>query len=91
MATRNPCGRARKQDNPYEVWEADGWKWKVLKKYQTPVKERENGYARWLCAVSSPYTQGGVDIGDVYVKDIVGSAICTFRDTPLATAAPISA
>ena len=80
MATKNPCGRTRKVDNPYEIWASGGWTWKVLKKYQTPQRELENVYARWLCSVTSPYTQGTSDVGDVYVKDIVGVARCTYRD-----------
>ena len=69
---KNLCGKTRPIDNPYEVWEsADGtWTWKVLKKYQKPSKEAENPYARWFCAVSSPYTDGSFEMGDVYVREI---------------------
>ena len=82
MATKNPCGRTRPADNPYEIWASGGWTWKVLKKYQTPVKEAVNVHARWLCSVSSPYTQGTSDIGDCYVRDIVGVATRTYQDIP---------
>jgi hypothetical protein len=71
---KNECGVMRKVDNPYEIWEGvgqfAGWTWKVLKKYQTPENEAKNPYARWLCAVSSPFTAGGEDWGDTYIKDI---------------------
>ena len=73
---KNLCGKTRKVDNPYEVWQSlDGsWKWKVLKKYQSPDNEAKNPYARWFCAVSSPMTGGSYDLGDVYIKDIVNYA-----------------
>jgi len=71
---KNLCGKTRKSDNPYEVWEAGDWTWKVLKKYQNPEKEAQNPYARWFCEVSSPYTMGFVDLGDVYVTEITNNA-----------------
>ena len=75
MAEKNECAKTRKVDNPYEVWSANDWTWKVLKKYQTPSKEAANPYARWYCCVTSPFTMGDGDFGDVYVRDIKGSAI----------------
>lgn len=72
---KNECGKTRKVDKPYEVWgNSQGWTWKVLKKYQTPTKEATNPYARWFCAVSSPFTHGSYDLGDVYVRDIISNA-----------------
>lgn len=68
---KNECAKTRDIDNPYEIWKFRDWEWRVLKKYQTPDKEKENPYARWLCAVRSPMTFGGWDIGDVYIKDIM--------------------
>ena len=74
-----PCGKTRKIDEPYEIWTAmvrlgdeqpTEFTWRVLKKYQTPENEAKNPYARWFCAVSSVYTAGGYDYGDVYIKDI---------------------
>jgi len=74
--TKNECGKTRKLEDPYEIWKNDsGWEWRVLKKYQTPKKERENPYARWMCAVKSPCTFGGWDYGDVYISDICKHAI----------------
>ncbi len=71
---KNQCGKTRPVENPYEIWQSKGWTWKVLKKYQKPSKEKENPYARWFCAVSSPYTYGSYDLGDVYVKEITNYA-----------------
>ena len=67
---KNLCGKTRKKDQPYEVWESvDGWQWRVLKKWQTPEQEAKNPYARWFCWVSSPFCPNG-EMGDVYLSDI---------------------
>jgi len=71
---KNPCGKTRKVNNPYEIWVAGDWEWRVLKKYQSPEKEKQNPFARWFCAVKSPMTRGGYDMGDTYIKDIVSNA-----------------
>lgn len=61
-------------NSPHERWVAylgdKKWEWRVLKKYQAPKNEINNPYARWFCAVKSPYTHGSYDIGDVYVREI---------------------
>lgn len=59
-----------KQNKPVEIWERDGWKWEVYKKYQKIEKEIDNPYARWFCKVTSPFTQGTADWGDTYISDI---------------------
>ena len=69
-ATQNECGKCRDVNQPYEVWRAGDWEWRVLKKYQSPAKEAQNPYARWFCAVKSPHTFGSYDLGDTYVKDV---------------------
>jgi len=70
---KNPCGKLRKIDNPYAVFQSeDGWEWRVLKKNQSPDKEAKNIlYASWFCAVRSPHTFGQYETGDVYVRDII--------------------
>jgi len=67
---KNLCGKTVKKENPYEIWSSyDGsWKWYVLKKYQSPSKEKINPYARWFCYVTSPLCDG--EYGDVYVSEI---------------------
>ena len=72
---KNPCGKTRDVNDPYEVWRSGNWEWRVLKKYQTPEREKENPYARWFCGVKSPFTYGSFEMGDVYVKDIVYGAV----------------
>lgn len=66
---KNQCLKLREKENPYEIWKtADGsWEWRVLKKWQV---DDDKPYARWFCAVKSPYTFGSFDLGDVYVKEI---------------------
>lgn len=77
---KNPAGKVRPFDKPYEIWQAGGWEWRVLKKYQTEEQEAKNPYARWLCAVTSPHTFGSHDLGDTYVKDVKENARRTYRD-----------
>lgn len=70
MATKNTWGKVRPKENPYAVYRANGWEWRVLKAYQSPEKEKGNPYARWLCFVTSPYCQGG-EMGDTYVRNVI--------------------
>lgn len=79
MKTKNLCAKTRKVNKPYEIWtSADGsWKWLVLKKWQV---DDNKPYARWFCAVQSPFTGAHYDMGDCYVKDIKSVATCTYRD-----------
>ena len=75
---KNECAKTRKKEQPYEVWQdtLHGWTWRVLKKYQTPSKERTNPYARWYCFVTSPMCPYG-EYGDVYISEIKSQAILT--------------
>lgn len=61
--------KLRKVDDPYEVWQSvdHSWEWRVLKKWQT---DDNKPFARWFCAVKSPFTYGRYEYGDVYVKEI---------------------
>ena len=69
---KNPCGKTRKLEDPYEIWVIFGtqWEWRVLKKYQAPEAEAKNPYARWFCAVRGDGTYGGYEYGDTYISDI---------------------
>lgn len=65
---KNTQAKMRTIDNPYEVWKSfDGWEWRVLKKWQA---DDDKDFARWFCAVKSPFTFGDFEYGDVYVKEI---------------------
>lgn len=68
--SKNLCAKTRKVNEPYEIWVAGDWEWRVLKKWQGEEKEKQNPYARWFCAVKSPMTFGSYNMGDVYVNDI---------------------
>lgn len=72
---KNPCGKTRPRNDPYEVWQShDGtWTWNVLKKWQSPEGEAKNPYARWFCDVVTPIVPNG-EMGDVYVSDIKAHA-----------------
>ena len=78
---KNPCGKMRPVDNPYEIWSnkdkatnSNLWEWHVLKKYKQPSSEAKDPYARWFCAVYSPITREqmsqGYELGDVYVTEV---------------------
>lgn len=69
----NPCAKTRPVSDPYEVYEANGWVWKILKKYASPAREAKDPYARWFCAVTSPWVTD--ELGDVYVRDIKRYAV----------------
>jgi len=70
---KNLCGKMRDKTNPYEVWQGDGWTWKVLKKYKSPEGEANDPYARYFCFVTSPFCPTG-ELGDVYVSEIKSQA-----------------
>lgn len=73
--TPNPMGKTRPVEKPYLIVEDDGWEYRVLKANTT--KPGKPG-ASWFCAVKSPMTFGGMDMGDTYIADIRGTV--TFRD-----------
>jgi hypothetical protein len=81
--TKNLMGKTRKVENPYAIFTADGWEWRVLKSYQTDSRKP---YARWFCAVKSPYTFGGWDMGDTYVGEVCRNGVLTFIDPDLLAA-----
>ncbi len=49
-----------------------GWTWKVLKVYCSAKADKGDEYARWFMAVRSPNTYGSYEMGDTYIKDILG-------------------
>jgi len=62
-------GKTRPIEQPYLIlgdYRMPGWEWRVLKAY---TKTPDKPYSRWLCAVKSPYTYGGFDMGDTYITD----------------------
>ena len=67
---KNPCGKTRPVDRPYEIWEKGDFIYHVLKKYQAPRNEEKNPYSRWFVAVKSPYTHGNWEYGDEYAVNV---------------------
>jgi hypothetical protein len=77
MPNPTPCNmkKTRPDSNPYEVYtNGQGWEWRVLKSWQN---DRDKPYARAFCAVSSPFTFGGCEFGDVYWSEILASGTLT--------------
>jgi hypothetical protein len=72
--------KTRPADQPYEVWTAGEWTWKVRKFYKSRENTIADRYGRVLCDVSSPGTFGGVDTGDVYYHDIIHTAYLIDHD-----------
>lgn len=71
----NKHAKMRDVEQPYHTFKADmgafgPTEWRVLKRYQTPDKERTNPFARWLVACKSDMTYGYWEYGDCYVSDI---------------------
>ena len=82
MSKTNPCSKTRKLEDPYEVWKCRmdmgfgdiiNIEYRILKKYQSPIKEAENPFARWFTAAKSEATFGSWEYGDTYVRDIISS------------------
>ena len=70
---RTSFGKTRPKDNPYAVYEdvLGGWEWRVVKTYQHPSAEKNNGYARWNVYVKSPFTMGSYEgPSDMYCREI---------------------
>jgi hypothetical protein len=57
-------------EEPHATYAAGDWTWKVLK-VNAPKKSPRSPYVSWFCAVQSPYTQGGWDMGDTYSIEVL--------------------
>ena len=67
---KNLMGKSRKLDeSPYIVLDqpGGGWKTEVLKTWQA---DGQKPYGRAFCKVTTPFTGGSFDLGDVYVSDL---------------------
>lgn len=79
MAAKNPCGRTRAVNQPYEIWQSeDGLcEWRVLKKYQI---DDDKDDARWDCAYKSPDTWNDWEYCGLFVQDIKSRAYRFYVD-----------
>lgn len=75
-AKGNQLAKTRPIDQPYMVFRANGWEWRVLKAYKGRESESKDMYARWFLGTKSPFTYGEFELGDGYVRDVVGQAEC---------------
>jgi hypothetical protein len=67
---KNAWAKTMPKDKAYLIVKCGDWEWRVLKAYQTRKAEKENQYARWMCAVKSDLTYGSFEYGDTYVHEI---------------------
>lgn len=68
---KNLMGKTRPVNDPYRVFRAGDWEWRVLKAYSA---DESKPFARWFCAVKSPMTFGSYDLGDVYISEVLHHA-----------------
>jgi len=62
--------KTRPVEDPYEVWQAGSWTWKVLKFYKTRENTLADPYGRVFCEVDG----WEKEMGDVYYKEITSAA-----------------
>lgn len=63
--------KTRPVSDPYEVWQAGDWTWKVLKFYKSRENTLADPFGRVFCDV-----QGFEhDLGDVYYREITDNAV----------------
>lgn len=85
MRQKNPYGKTRPADKPYEIWASpDGsWRWEILRKYQL---DDEKQYARAFGRVRSPYVPHG-ELGDFYLAVLTEAhAVKVYEDPEIAKA-----
>jgi hypothetical protein len=66
--------KTRPESDPYEVWQAGDWTWKVLKFYKSRENTIADPYGRVFCQVITPMTTAGGDLGDTYYREIRSAA-----------------
>ena len=77
MPNRTLFGKTTSPEGAHATYRVDNssngmyFEWRVLKTYQSKDNEDKNPYARWYCAVKSPYTHDRWEYGDTYIKDIM--------------------
>lgn len=73
--------KTRPADRPYEVWQGPaGFEWKVRKFYKTRENTLADPWARVFCDVSSHFTHGSFDSGDVYYNEITSGGTLVSSD-----------
>ena len=74
---RTSFGKTRKSEQPYATYVSPyGWEWKVLKTYKHSSAERNDPYARWFVAATSPMMPDGqYEMGDTYASEVTRNGI----------------
>ncbi len=72
---RTSFGKTRPQEKPYAIYKntVEGWEWRVLKTYKHSDAERNDPYARWFLATSSPWVDD--ELGDGYAREVIENGI----------------
>jgi len=78
----NQFSKTASVEKPYAVFRKGSWEWRVLKTYKLPKNENGDKYARWFCAVKSEFTYGSFEMGDTYIRDILGTGAVLALMTP---------
>lgn len=67
----NPFAKSRTKDNPYAIFRAGDFEWRLLKTYRMAKHEAKDPYARWFVAAKSDNTFGSFELGDTYRSEVV--------------------
>lgn len=71
------------KEEPHATYSAGEWTWKVLK-VNAPSRDPSTQYVSWMCAVQSPMTYGGWDMGDTYSSEVLRFATLVDSTTEFA-------
>ena len=80
---RTSFGKTRPVDQPYAEYAANNWGeggtvWRVLKTYKHSDAERNDPYARWFMATTSPWVND--ELGDGYAREVIQNGILVDAD-----------
>lgn len=67
----NPFAKSRTKDNPYAIFRAGDFEWRLLKTYRMAKHEAKDPYARWFVAAKSDNTFGSFELGDTYRSEVL--------------------
>ena len=70
MGSANIWNKTRKPEESYADIVSGDWEFRILKAYQSRAAEKKNKYARWYCAVKTPFTMGSWEYGDTYCTEV---------------------
>ena len=65
----NPFKKTADKADPYAIYSAGSFTWKVLSCSHGPKNGKKNPYARWFCFVTSNMCPDG-EFGDTYAAEV---------------------